>query len=172
MLGLNEKTYEHPDVQGNLPSILRSLAKPEKLRFVRKLVSTIHMVDVVTPGGLFLGRREAFDVNLARLDRVVARTVRGLFSHHTGRRLPQAAEVRAYSEDGLRSIPSEAAGKVRALVARLLRAEAHTLGERTFTYRYAIGVDHDLVSAWFLEFYRAVRFIGMTIPFSKLTQPA
>jgi hypothetical protein len=74
-LTFRDDTYEHPAVQQFLPSVLRSLQKPTKLRFSQAFLRSVAEVDVNTKAGIYLGRRSAYNVDLTRLDRVAARLI-------------------------------------------------------------------------------------------------
>jgi hypothetical protein len=69
-LTLREDTATHPEVKQILPTVLRSLARPDKVGFTKSLLKSIKKVNVRSRSGLYLGRKGAFDVNLARLDNV------------------------------------------------------------------------------------------------------
>jgi len=79
MLTLREDTFDHPDVQKILPTVFRSLAKPNKVGFSKSLFQSIRVLNVTTSSGLFLGPRPTYNANLERLDRVAQRIVKGLF---------------------------------------------------------------------------------------------
>jgi hypothetical protein len=57
-------------------------------RAVDKLVDASRPVDLVSSGGVFLGRAVAYDVNLDTLNRVVSRCLSGLYFRHFKARVP------------------------------------------------------------------------------------
>lgn len=165
MLSLELGTGEHDDVKKNLPAVLRSLGKPNKLPFARSILSTLRMVELKTPSGIYLGRELAYDVDLTRLDRVVARTIRGLFFREAQRRIPEDYSVVCYSESGLRDLPAEVIEELQRTIISPLRSRApKTIGNLVFSYWVQFVEDDPNVSAWLLEFYQRIRFLGSTAP--------
>jgi hypothetical protein len=160
-----ETAGSHPEAGRIRESVFRGLAMPEKAKFARRLVAGIREVDVRTPAGLHVGRATSFDVDLTRLDRVVARVTRGLYWHTNGHvRLPSDHEVIVWSEEGLRGVPPAQAGELRRnLVEPVLRNPVQSIGRGVLQYRFARG-DRDHVTGWLLEFYNDVRFLAFTGP--------
>jgi len=165
VLTLKHDTYNHPDVRRNLPAVVRAFEKPAKQKFARRFFTQIGPVEVRTPAGLYLGPRWGFDVDLVRLDRVVARTVRGLYWHETGEVLPQSARVQAWSEDGMRDLDAGTTQVLkRTILIPLASVPSHVIGNSVFEYRFQSDADCPHASAWILQFYRAVRFLCLTLP--------
>jgi hypothetical protein len=83
--------------------MLRSLHRPQAAGFRRSVAASTHQVSVVTPAGIYLGKRAAYDVDLLRVERVLGRIVWGLFLHHFGRRLPDDYVAAVYCVTQLRA---------------------------------------------------------------------
>ncbi len=64
MLTLREDTYNHPDVGQILPTVFRSLRKPEKVGFTKSLQNSMREVNVRSPSGLYLGVKASYNVNI------------------------------------------------------------------------------------------------------------
>jgi hypothetical protein len=165
MLILKERAGSHPEAVAVRDSVFRALAMPRKARFLKRFFSSMGLVALRTPAGLHLGYAPGFNVDLARLDRVVARVTRGLYWHHHDRvRLPDNHEVVVWSEDGLRGIGLAEAGELRrTLVEPIMNNPARTIGRGALSYRFASG-DREHVTGWLLEFYGDVRFVAFTVP--------
>jgi len=162
---LKYKAGSHPEAVGIRPSVFCGLQMPEKLGFARALVRTIRQVQVQTPAGLHLGRQTAFDVNLGRLDRVVARITRGLFWLHQRGRIPDGFEIAVYSEDGLRELDAHEIERIRGeVVIPVLNNPTHSVGRGVMRYWYALASDRPHASAWIYEFYEDVRFLALVMP--------
>jgi hypothetical protein len=98
------------------------------------------------------------------LDRVVARTIKGLFYQKKRARLPDEYEVTVWSESGLGHLPKEQLAEVRAkLVDPLLAVAPETIGQNVFSYRVAFDADDPNISGWLLVFYEHIRFVGMSL---------
>ena len=96
---LNDQARGHPDVNGNLPSVLKALTRPEASGLKQALLNDWRNVDVTTKGGIFLGRRTAFEVDMNRIARVVQRIVRGLYYHEVN--TPLSGGVKIVSNENL-----------------------------------------------------------------------
>ncbi len=159
MVSMREDVHGEADVQAVLPAVLRSLQNPAAIGFRAGFLRSLCDVNVVTPAGLYTGIRPGYNVNLARMDRVAARIVRGLFYHETGLRLPDGYDAAAYSSDGIR--PELHAG-LRTVFEPLVNTIPKSIG-RVFSYWCGFKEDPN-ASAWVLLFYRRVLFICMTAP--------
>lgn len=163
MLTLREDTAAHPDVQQILPAVFRSLTKPTKMGFAHSLFQSIREANFVTSSGLFIGRRPAYDVDIARLDRVAQRIIKGLFYSERQLRLPDNYTVFAFSAVGLSSLAKDLKDDLIAnIVNPVLLHEPRIIGKHVFTYRVAFAAEDLNLSAWHLIFYEKVVFIGFT----------
>ncbi len=171
MLTLNESTATHPDVTQLLPTVLRSLARPDKVGFTKSLLKSIKEVNVRSRSGLFIGSKLAFDVNLARLDNVARRITIGLFYHEKGYRLPDEYEAVAYSESGMQDLTNDVKQELQANILQPLMTNApNIIGNRVFTYRVAYSDTDKNASAWLFIFYERVAFLCMTLPKESIVQ--
>lgn len=75
---------------------IKKLADPKKRPFARRMLAAQHLVEVKTPAGIHLGHAPGQIVDGDRVLKTVKRTVRGLYFHHVGRRLPAEHEIRAF----------------------------------------------------------------------------
>jgi hypothetical protein len=165
MIVLKDKAGSHPEAVLLRESVFRGLRNPRKVGFARSIVRSIRSVQLRTPAGLYVDKAPGFNVDLSRLDRVVARITRGLFWHHRKIRLPDGFAVEAYSEAGLRDMePAHIEEMQQEVIGPVLRQPAHSIGNGVLKYWYAFATDAEHVSAWILEFYGDVRFAALTIP--------
>ena len=158
---------EHSVVREILPKAIRSLANPAKRGFSAAFLKTLRKVPAYTASGLYAGYRGAYDVNLRRLDAVVARIVKGLFYKQSGRRLPDNYEVTVLSEDGLKGAGPTELAELSRMLAAIFSAGART-GFRTSVFGYVSTVDSadPNTSAWLLTFYERVAFAALTTRFA------
>jgi hypothetical protein len=165
MMVLKDRAGSHPEAVSIRDSAFRGLAKPKKTKFTRRILGSMRQVAIRTPAGLYVGKAPAFDVDLTRLDRVVARVTRGLYWHHHSHvRLPDDHHVVVWSEDGLRGItPADALQLRSTLIDPVLNNPARSIGRDVLRYWYACS-DRKHVTGWLLEFYGDVRFIAFTLP--------
>ena len=164
-LALKDGAGDHPEATAIRPSVFRGLQMPKKLGFARAIVRSIRQVQVRSQAGLYLGRRQAFDVSLDRLNCVVARITKGLFWHHQGRRIPDGFEVAVLAEDRLRGFDAHEIEQFRQeFVTPISINVPYSVGRGVMRYWYALASDRPHVSAWIYEFYGDVRFAAFVMP--------
>jgi hypothetical protein len=168
MLNLHETAGDHPEAQAVRDAVFRGLARPEGRGLLKHLQKATRRRTLVTPTGLIAGRRVAYDVSLKRLDRVVARTLRGLYYKEKGYRLPDGFEATVYSEDGLSDLGVvEAARLKRELIEPALQTTPRVFGQDVFRYWMANASDHPHATGWVFTFYSRVHFVGVTLPVER-----
>lgn len=164
MLTLKDFAGDHPDAKQASASVLRSLQRPEAQRFTRSFLDRVRYVDALSPSGLYVGRRMAYDVNLARLDCVISRVVKGLFYRLKGYRLPSECSVACFSEDGLRNMSAhDMADLQQKIVLPALEGFHEATPREVMSYWASFDPDDHVTSGWILEFYRDVRFLALII---------
>lgn len=162
-VALRSDVFDEPDVRAILPSIQRSLRRDNACGFRQAFLETIEQVEAATPGGIVIGKRLAYNVNLERLSRVPARIVRGLFWKHRGSRMPDDHRVVTYALAGFEGSRKEL-DQIRAtVVGPLLTTTPFEIG-RAFSYWVSFAADHETASAWMMRFYNRVIFIAMVLP--------
>jgi hypothetical protein len=161
-LCMNDEARGHPDVNANLPTIFKSLQRSQAEGMKRALLNDSVVVDVKTKAGIYLGKREAFRVDLPRIFKVVDRVVRGLNYHETGKRFPDGYGIRVDSDETLREDDPET---LKFYTETIINPLAHTprkeFGANAFSYRYA-PTDREGHAAWALTFYGSISFVALT----------
>lgn len=164
MLTLREDTANHPDVVKILPTVLRSLAKPEKEGFKNNLLRGFKEVNVRTHSGLYLGIKPSYDVKLDRLDNVAKRITKGLFYHETGHRLPDTYDTVSYAEAGMQKVSEDVIRDLQNKIIRpLLTMDPKKIGNKVLLYRVLYSNDDPNSSVWLFTFYERVSFLCMTL---------
>jgi len=159
---LNDQSHGHPDVNGNLPAIISSLARPQAKGMKGRLMTDSHDVDLVTPSGIYLGRGMAFDVDLKRICRVVERIVRGLYFRDVGQCLPKDHDVLVVTNEHLRDQGADYVQEcTKTVIEPLARITPKIIGQNTFSYRFTVV---EPASVWGLVFYNAIQFLAITGP--------
>jgi len=161
---------DSPSARACWPALHRSLRKPEAAGFRQLILSKTSEADVMTPAGLHLGRRMIFEVDPLRVEKVLGRTVWGLFYHHfKPQRLPDDYAVAVLDVAQLLEIrkPDE----VARVVTPLLHAEEHVIGGDVFAYRFQVAPEQPNTTTWMLRFYGAVEFLAITVPRASAPRP-
>ena len=166
MLAMRIDAGEHPEVQKVLPIVFRSLRRPQASGFTRKLIQNVTPIDVQTPAGIIVGRVGGYAVENERLERVVARTVRGIYWHSYGVRLPGNYEANCYEQSHLldscdQDVLQEFAENFTPMFGKPPDA---VIGNRVFEYWHRCDVNDKYKSAWILRFYGSVCYYCITWP--------
>jgi hypothetical protein len=164
MMMVMRRDATHPAVPKLLPAVLRGLGKSRKKGMLHGLLRSMRSVPVTTPAGLYVGRAEAYDVNLERLSRVVGRIVKGLYFKEFGRRLPSTHGVHSFAESGLTDIDSDLRLTVGQTVAALVSKPPKVIGEGVFEYWFQATKEDPATTVWLMRFYAVESFVCMTAP--------
>lgn len=136
---------------------IKKLADPKKRRFAQRMLAAQRLVEVKSPAGIHLGHVPAHVVDGGRVIKVVKRIVRGLYFHHTGRRLPAQYEITAVYVANPSFLDSpEATTFLNTMCA------PHVLGNSVLVYRYSLTEGDDSASAWGLLFFARHAFLVLT----------
>ncbi len=100
MVAIRADAASHPAAAAVLAKVHRSLARPEHQRFATALSSIAREVTMRTLAGLHVGSGTTYSVDLKRLDRVIARSMRGLHLHHSGVRVAPEGDVTVFCLEG------------------------------------------------------------------------
>jgi len=166
-LALRDDLGEERDVVDIIPSVMRSLHRPEAPGLRAGFLAGVRNIEVTTPAGIILGTRMAYDVDLNRLARVPTRIVRALFSRQRGCRLPDGYDVHTLAAAGFRTADREFAEQVHEFLAPLINTQPISVG-RVFSYWVTFEPNDPNVSVWLTLFFRRVVFISFTLPHGAL----
>lgn len=123
--------------------------------FTRHLFESLELVDVGSPGGIFLGKAEAHPVNEQRMNRVLEKIARGLYYIEHKRPLGESRIIAWFFDNGDR-VPEE----VRAIV---LQAPVRVIGD-AIRYRYVYANADPRCTFTLMRFYQSGLFIVSTVP--------
>src|SRR5262245_36307104 len=88
MILMRQDVADHPVAQVLLPKVRRAYARAEGRGRLVSLVNNLRRVPLRTHSGRYAGQGNLYHIDSDRLDRVVARIIRGLYFHETETRLP------------------------------------------------------------------------------------
>ena len=131
----------------------------KKPALILELLKSVERVDVLSPGGIYLGCRRALGFDRNRIQAVIDKLVRGLFFKHTKHRLATNYVV----DEFLYNPPLE-----KPLLDALLQVPLFKIGDGSvFSYRYHLPDPGGFESYWFLMFYNDTSlFNTQTLPAS------
>lgn len=164
-LALSEQVGRNKAAAAARKAVLRSLTRYKSPGLRGALVRDFRRLRIQSPGGIELGSRLGFDVQLDRLFKTVARIVRGLYFRRTNMVLGQHADVRVFNDDALRSCPPDVLSNFRRTILVPLAATSRTvIAGGAFSFCVQESVDSRLASAWALVFFESVSFVALTAP--------
>jgi hypothetical protein len=143
---------------------IRKLRDPRKIGFRKSMLASFSKKPQYTPAGLYLGQAGVLEIDVARVQNVVSRIIRGLFFVHSGRRLPSTSRVWVLSDwfGGDYGSDAEFVASLQEILAALDTEQVREIGERVFRYRYRLGDDGLDQSIWEFSFYAHRHFVGAT----------
>lgn len=159
---------DHPEARKLWSATQRSLERAPRSRFTQAFLESVMRIDMKSLGGIYLGSRPGYNVDLRRLDHVAGRVVKGLFFHHRRYRLPNEYEVVVYSEDGLRDAGEDGIRSLQAMVAVAKSEPPKVIGADVFKYWFVAAKDAQDATFWVLSFFDAVSFVCLTAPQDRL----
>lgn len=169
-LALRIDSFNHPDVQKILPSVIRSYKKEHKVGYRKSFYQTLRQVELRSESGLYLGTTGAYNVEFDRLDNVVKRIITGLFYKEKGFRLHDSHRASAFSDWVVDNLPEPDRTQILSnLVVPLSKKTYITIGENTFTYRSQFFDEDPFLSIWLLNFYESIFYLGLTVPSEKVS---
>jgi len=129
--------------------VRRTLGKQPKLKAM--LASQMHLVEVRTPAGLYLGKQWAMYAKTDRITPVLDKIIRGLFYREKKQPLGEVS-VHAFLNPQQR------------LPEILQGAKRGSLNSPVFEFAWVEAVDEPRQRIWWLLFYRKVLFIATCWP--------
>jgi hypothetical protein len=164
-LVLAEQTRGQPEAMKSHALVFRALNREQAPGLRASFLQSLRRVPAYTKGGLYVGLRLAFEVDLVRLFRVVERTVKGLYYDATGQRLPCGFDVKVHSDETLATFnPQDLEEDTRNVIAPLQQLDPRIIGGHVFAYRHWIAPENPGVSVWLLSFFGSISFFAMTGP--------
>lgn len=161
----HDQAAEHPDARALLAPVVRGFNKPAKKPFRTAFLGALRQVDVRTPSGLHLGRRQAMEVDLNRLNRVAEQIAKGLYYADTGEPLPSTVVCGSIAEDTLLEQTAEWRAELEDTILGPLMAEPlKDVGRKVLQYRWTFDPQRPNAAVWLLDFYEGIRFLVFMMP--------
>lgn len=158
-----KNTANTKDAAAARDSFIRSMQRYDHSKFRKSFLSGVRSMNIMTPAGLHIGKRIVYEVDLARLGRVMSRIIKGLYYCHFYKRLPSEVSVSSWTIDGLNDLDDDGRDTLYKIIAPLSNAKDNLIGDgNTFCYRY-ITADREYCSAWLLTVYGSTIFLGLTV---------
>jgi hypothetical protein len=145
----------HPELEKLLAGkVRRSLARNSRLR--KEMTKVLGKRPRFTPSGLYAGSGLSFEVDIPRFNRVVEKTVRGLFYYKSQYPLPTDQSVNVFQGNGF----WENVG-FQDLLAKMEGWAG--VGDDVFQCRCARDSSHPDATAWLFIYYKSIGVFAWTM---------
>jgi len=162
MTAIREDALNHPEANRILEVIARSFDREEHDGLRKSVLDTLKYVELVSPSGLYLGKRPSLWLDYARMNKLAAKITQGLFYHEKGYRLPESHRVEAWGDPFIRD--ESAPDRNKLIVSFLLSQKRNTIGNGVFSYWVAFRKEDLNTSAWLMLFFESVPYLCVTRP--------
>ncbi|MCY3770783.1 MAG: hypothetical protein OXG98_01975 [Gemmatimonadetes bacterium] len=159
------RTENHSEARKVRQKFYRALQREESRGYTKSIVDNIVPLDVFTQAGIYIGSAGGYEVDHERLDRVVERIIKGLYSNTHRTRLPDSYEVEVWDDNYLAEFDQDTQDEfLRPFMSMNGQPPTKAIGNGVFAYWYLQAVDSDFVTAWVLRFYNSVFMFCKTVP--------
>jgi len=149
------KVSNEPLAQGVMGPLLRSVGRSPG--FAHLLINSIEEIKVVAEEGTYLGKEDALKLDVARIDRVGQRIIRGLFFHEKKLPLPENYQARAKIQQfGIEPILEKLQG-IQFPILRIIQ-------DGVFSYTFRDSDEDPNSGIWLLLFYKNLPLVGFIRP--------
>lgn len=133
-------------------SFQRHMGKP----FARRIVSAFEEVDILTPGGFWLGRQPALRLERDRMARFSKRVIRALYFIEHSVVVPAGWQVKntQWSPETVTQLADFAKSLGRSW------SPIRSAGRGVFEYSFVMAADDSPTCHWITCFYKRVYFVG------------
>lgn len=164
-LAMRIDANKHPDVKKIMPDVFRSFNRQEARGKKQALLDSVVIKDAYTPAGIYLGVVGGATPEYDRLERVVARIVRGLYWHKYRVRLPDDYEVQSCIDTDLSVHDQNTQASILSFYGPIVsQPPDEVIGNGVFTYWIESANDDAFVTACVLRFYNSVFYLCKTMP--------
>lgn len=140
---------DKPEAQPLVQKMIRALGKPAKRRYAAKTFQSIGQAPVYTRGGLLVGMRPSFAIEVPTLRRAAIRYVRGLYRYERGEPIADARRVSVVID------PDRINERMRETLESFRGSKLRVVQKRVFFYKYGYDDAQPGESVWLLVFFDA-----------------
>jgi len=167
MLIIQERVEDHPGIQKPLSAMLRSFKhSPKTAAGFAKNWNHHH---IFTPAGLYLGLRPTYKANRKRLNRVVEKTIRGLYYKESDAVLPPDWYVKILDGEEIDNLPPASQVEFNRIIGIIMEEPQRVIAGGIFRYGF-VRPDDGPRTLWFLLFFNRVPFFCITHSRNEFTK--
>ena len=164
ILIFREGVTDSPNAAKVWQTVRGALRRENARKFTESLARAMFDKPVETPAGILLGAAPAINVDQPRMDRVLRRTIRGLYFSEFGHPMPSDHYLAIYHEEVVDSWPTGVGEMLGEIVAAATAQPKKRIGDDVFEYCFARVDDHATASAWAFRFYSRAYFAAINVP--------
>jgi hypothetical protein len=144
-------------------SVLRSFRMPERKGYCQSFMNNVVNIDLVSNGGIYLGKANALKIREDRLVNIASKIVQGLFFHEYGAILPNSHSAIAMPLTKRVLAEPQCRDGIHETCNHLMTAtQRTTIGQGVFSYWHHRYEEDPYQSLWLLLFFERTAFLGMT----------
>jgi len=149
----------NPNAQAVNQKLLRSMSRPKSAGMAKAIRNSLHIIDIQSQGGIYLGKTPAIQVSAERINRTIDRIARGLYYIICGYPVPSDYEIKCSFRKNNWGVPKDFIE-----YAKGFWKQPKIIGNNVFSYSYAPCID-DLNAMLFIYwFYDKLYFYGYVSP--------
>ncbi len=148
-----------PNAQIVREKLFKSMRRPQAAGMKNAIGKSLRYVDVNSPGGIYLGKKPAMEVDVKRLNRIIDRIARGLFFIIHEYPVPINHEITCRFKDSYLGMPEKFIYKWKGLWEPPV-----TFGNNIFSYSYILCEDDPNGMLFVYWFYDKLWFFGFIAP--------
>ena len=149
MLVFNQDVKDNIVVKELTKKVFRGLSRPQKKKSLSALWKNIQKVEVQSPMGLYLGTGAMFTIKKERFERVITRTVKGIYYYFEGTPLSKDSRISSYLLD---AIDFRKYNGSNMIINQLANSPEVIIENQTFRFRRYYNVQ-EKYEVWLLVFY-------------------
>ncbi|MCK5757772.1 MAG: hypothetical protein KAH14_01675 [Clostridiales bacterium] len=164
MLCMREYKNENGALKKLIPDMFSKLGSTKKTGFRTSLLNNLDHIDIQTKSGIIVPNKLASKIDMSRMNRVIERTVRGLYYHEMKQMILKSnVQVRVIFYEDMDTSTEETKNIIKAVYPM----QIITIEDDIFNYRFVYDQDKPAVSVWLLCFYKEFYVFGITSPIVK-----
>jgi len=160
MILIREDVVNQPTAKYLVDTVSRALTRDHKMKSTKELLETTKDVDVITPAGIYLGKKKTYKIDIETICRVVERSIRGLYYSHTKQVVPLYYTIRVVEKSLFEDLNDHDKSFIIGVESYLKNIQEHSLGNGTVKYKFIVPEANDPRSIWKVAFYKNVIFWG------------
>ena len=151
----------HPDREGVIDSVVRSLNRREAPGLRRMFQASTIPAERYSEAGIYVGEGKLISMDGKRISATVERTTRGLFFLETGEPLPPNGTVNVLDPARFKLLDDATKAAISNFVTALKSKPKREIG-RAFDYQWMPSPNQKLRSVWLMRFYETHTYFCQT----------